>query len=83
VGAPLHLLHPFDPEAWDLMTVEARTDSGKSVSTAWRQRAGSTTLCLSFGFNDLAWTLFRASSGRRAAGSSMVRLGPSWDLVDQ
>ena len=82
-GAPLELLDPFDPDAWELMTVEARTDTGRFVSTAWRRQTESTTWWVVIGFHDTVRTIFASPPSKLGAGDSIVRGGPLWDLVDR
>jgi hypothetical protein len=83
VDAPLDALDPFDPAHWDLVLVEARTDTGKFVSTTWRRRFGTQDWWLVVGFNDTVRTFYRGDAGKRAKGRRVVTGGPVWQLVDK
>lgn len=81
--APLAHLEKFDPELWQLMLVEARTDTGKFVSTSWRRSYPGGDWWVVIGFGDTVRTLYRASQGKRGQGENIVTGGPLWDLVNE
>lgn len=71
----------FDPAAWELITVEARVDTGKFVSTTWRRRIDRRDWWLVIGFNDTVRTFYPADPGKRGLGTDVVREGPLWEHV--
>ncbi|MEU7924105.1 hypothetical protein [Micromonospora sp. NPDC049801] len=81
--APLADLEKFDPEAWELILVEARTDTGKFVSTTWRRRYPDGTWWVVVGFGDTVRTLYRASPTKQGRGEGIVTHGPLWELADR
>jgi len=83
VAAPFDELDPFDPDRWELVTVEARTDTGRFVTTAWRRAIGDTTWWLIIGYHNTVRTLFRADKGKSGRGPDIITAGPVYDLVDR
>jgi hypothetical protein len=81
VDAPLAELDSFDPAAWQLMTVEARQDTGRFVTTAWRRKIDGTTWWVVIGYGNTVRTLFRKPN--RGRGPEIVTEGPIFDLVDR
>jgi hypothetical protein len=73
----------FDPAAWELVLVEARTDTGRFVSTTWRRVYPNGEWWVVVGYHGAVRTLYRAKSGKRGLGSNVVRSGPVWDLVER
>lgn len=80
--APLADLEKFDPSLWELILVEARTDTGRFVSTTWRRRYPEADWWVVIGFGDTVRTLYHASRGKNGRGSGVVTEGPLWDLAN-
>jgi hypothetical protein len=81
--APLADLERFDPAAWELVLVEARTDTGRFVSTTWRRVYPNGEWWVVVGYHDAVRTLYPADSGKRGLGSTIITSGPKWDLVER
>lgn len=81
--APLKDLRPFDPAVWDLVLVEARTDTGKFVNSTWRRRYPSGEWWLVIGYGNVVRTLYKADAGKQAKGELIVTGGPAWEFVER
>lgn len=79
--APVWALQPFEPAKWDLMLAEARTDTGKFVTTTWRRRIDGSDWWLVVGYNDTVKTFYEGNPGKLAKGPQIVTEGEVWDLV--
>jgi hypothetical protein len=82
-GAPRELIEDFDPAAWELMTADVRTDTGKFVRTAWRRTVDRQTWWIAIGFHDTVQTVYPATPGKTGFGDDIVRAGPLWQMVDR
>jgi hypothetical protein len=71
----------FYPQLWELVLVEARTDTGKFVSTTWRRSVGDREWWVVIGFHDTVRTIYAASSGKRGLGPGVVTDGELWQRV--
>jgi hypothetical protein len=80
---PMADLERFDPHDWELMLVEARTDTGLFVSTTWRRRYDAVDWWLVIGYHDVVRTLYQADPRKRGKGPSVVTGGPVWRLVER
>jgi hypothetical protein len=81
-GAPLWALHPFRPSEWQLVLVEARTDTGKFVSTTRKRMFDKNEWGLVIGFHDTVQTFYQANAGKQGKGTRVVTGGELWDRVD-
>ncbi|MDH6465048.1 hypothetical protein M2302_005249 [Micromonospora sp. A200] len=81
--APIDDLKRFESDAWELMLVEARTDTGRFVSTTWRRSYPDADWWVVVGFGDTVRTLYRASPGKSGRGDGIVIGGPLWDLANE
>jgi hypothetical protein len=79
---PLGDLERFDPAAWELVLVEARTDTGRFASTTGRRVYPNGEWWV-VGYHVAVRTLYPAKSGKRGLGSNVIRSSPIWDLVDR
>ena len=61
--------------------VEARTDTGRFVSTTWRRQIKGHEWWVVIGFHDTVRTLYRAKPGKRGTGKAVTRGGPIWEHV--
>ena len=81
--APLELLRTFDPDKWELMTVEVRTDTGKFVNSAWRVRAGDRLWWIVVGLHDAIETVIEVDEWKRGRGKAVVTGGDLYEFVAQ
>jgi hypothetical protein len=79
--APLEDLRRFDPTRWELMHVEARTDTGKFVTTTWRRCYPDVAWWVVIGYHDTVQTCYPASLAKRGRGADIVTGGTLWDLA--
>ena len=80
-SAPVADIEHFDPHQWELVLVEARSDTGKFVSTTWRRSVGDREWWIVIGFHDTVRTIYAASSGKRGLGPDVVTDGELWQRV--
>jgi hypothetical protein len=85
-SGPLSELDSFDPKAWELVMVEARTDTGRFVSTTWRRHIEGRE----WGLSSDSMTLFVRSTRRSPASAARARPsraadrhGNTWRLLTQ
>jgi hypothetical protein len=81
--APVWSLKPFEPTAWELILVEARTDTGKFVSTTWKRSFDGAEWWLVIGFNDTVKTFYEGTPGKLARGRGLTTSGDLWNHVDE
>lgn len=81
-GAPKDAFARFEPGTWTLWTVEARTDTGRFVSTAWGVEVDGRSWRVVIGFGDTVRTAYPASRSKRGLGEGIVTGGKVWELVD-
>lgn len=79
--APVDILEQFDPETWQLRTVEVRIDTAKFVSSTWTVEVNGVEWWVVIGFNDTVQTVFAGS--RRGIGTKAVTHGPLYERVAQ
>lgn len=80
-AAPLEALETFNAADWELMLVEARTDTGKFVSTTWRRKLQGEYWWVVIGFHDTVRTVYPTDATKRAHGDAIVTDGPVWHHV--
>ncbi|MEV7862124.1 hypothetical protein AB0O86_25680 [Streptomyces hirsutus] len=81
-GAPLEKLTRFDPEGWELVSAEVRTDTGKWVKSTWRVRADGRDWWVVTGLGNSLVTVIDVDPRRRGRGESIVTEGPLYARVD-
>ena len=81
--APVWSLEPFEPTAWELILVEARTDTGKFVSTTWKRSFDGADWWLVIGFNDTVKTFYEGTPGKLARGRGVTTNGDLWNHVNE
>jgi hypothetical protein len=80
-AAPLELLRDFDPQEWELKTVEVRTDTGKFVNSAWSRRIHGRDWWIVIGFSDTVVTVI--DTDKYGMGPDVVTSGPLYDFVEK
>lgn len=78
-GAPLSELAAFDPEKWELLMAEVRTDTGKFVNSCWATSAAGKRWLVVIGFNDTVETVI--ASDKQGLSDVIVSAGPLYDEV--
>ena len=81
--APVWSLEPFEPTAWELILVEARTDTGKFVSTTWKRSFDGAEWWLVIGFNDTVKTFYEGTPGKLARGRGVTTTGDLCNHVNE
>lgn len=81
-GAPLDTLTCFDPGSWELVSAEARTDTGKWVKSTWRVRADERFWWVVVGLGNALVTVIDVDPWRRGRGDGIVTGGPLYARVD-
>ncbi|MFE9169015.1 hypothetical protein ACFYNZ_05710 [Streptomyces kebangsaanensis] len=81
-GAPLEELTNFDPESWELVSAEVRTDTGKWVKSTWRIRADARDWWVVVGLGNALVTVIDVDPWRRGMGQGIVTGGPLYAHVD-
>jgi hypothetical protein len=75
-SAPLQDLTNFDPESWQLVSAEVRTDTGKWVKSTWRVRADARDWWVVVGLGNALVTVIDVEPWRRGSGDSILTQGP-------
>jgi hypothetical protein len=81
-GAPLDTLTRFEPESWELVSAEVRTDTGKWVKSTWRVRADERFWWVVVGLGNALVTVIDVDPRRRGMGEGIVTGGPLYARVD-
>ncbi|MFF5253073.1 hypothetical protein ACFY4K_13615 [Streptomyces leeuwenhoekii] len=81
-GAPVETLTRFDPESWELISAEVRTDTGKWVTSTWRARADGRSWWVVIGLGDTLVTVIDVDPRRRGMGQDIVTGGSLYARVD-
>lgn len=81
-GAPLDTVTRFDPGTWQLVSAEARTDTGKWVKSTWRVRADGRSWWVVVGLGNALVTVFDVDPRRRGRGDGIVTGGHVYAHVD-
>jgi hypothetical protein len=82
-ATPMWALDPFVPADWELVLVEARTDTGKFVNTTWRRTVDGVDWWVVIGYRNTVRTFYPADPGKTGMGPSVVVDGPTHDLADR
>ncbi|WP_406259841.1 hypothetical protein [Streptomyces nigra] len=80
-GAPLDTLTRFDPESWELVSAEVRTDTGKWVKSTWRVRTGEHFWWVVIGLGNALVTVIDVDAQRKGMGEGIVTGGPLYAYV--
>ena len=81
-GIPLEYLADFQPELWDLVTVETNVRSGRITNMSLPRKLESKRylwIVLAFGHVITAW--IADTNSNRATNPLIVRDGPAWDAA--
>ncbi|MFI5569409.1 hypothetical protein ACIA6T_19085 [Streptomyces sp. NPDC051740] len=81
-GAPLDMLTRFEPESWELVSAEVRTDTGKWVKSTWRVWADERSWWVVVGLGNALVTVIDVDPRRRGMGEGIVTGGPLYARVD-
>ncbi|MFI2374830.1 hypothetical protein ACH5AO_07140 [Streptomyces sp. NPDC018964] len=81
-GAPLDTLTRFEPESWELVSAEVRTDTGKWVKSTWRVWADERFWWVVIGLGNALVTVIDVDPRRRGMGEGIVTGGPLYARVD-
>jgi hypothetical protein len=79
--APHRELKDFDPEVWELVSAEVRTDTGKFVNSAWDVNIGGRRWRVVIGLHDTVETAFTVKYVR-GPGGAIVQGGTLYDFVE-
>jgi hypothetical protein len=79
---PSHLVLPFDPEQWELLTAEV-LKNGKFMKTTWSRVHSSKRWFIVFAKGDIAVTVYSGLLTRRLKGAEIVTSGPLFELVER
>jgi hypothetical protein len=80
--APVDELTRLDPESWELVSAEVRTDTGKWVTSTWRVRADERDWWVVAGLGNALVTVIEVDPWRRGRGAGVITAGPLYALVD-
>lgn len=78
-AAPREQLAAFDSEAWELLTVEVRTDTARFVNSGWRLVVDGQTWWVVIGLHDTVETAYLGT--KRGDGPAVVTCGALFDRV--
>lgn len=81
-GAPLETLTRFDPESWELVSAEVRTDTGKWVKSTWRVRADERFWWVVVGLGNALVSVIDVDPWRRGKGDGILIGGLLYAHVD-
>lgn len=81
-GATLEMLTRFDPENWQLVSAEVRTDTGKWVKSTWQVRTDERIWWVVIGLGNALVTVIDVDPRRRGMGEDVVTGGPLYARVD-
>lgn len=81
-GASLEKVTRFDPEGWELVSADVRTDTGKWVKSTWRVRADGRDWWVVIGLGNSLVTVIDVDPRRRGRGESIVTEGSLYARVD-
>jgi hypothetical protein len=81
-GAPFELIRNFDPNRWELMMAEVRTDSGKFVSSTWKVSDIENEWWIVIGFRDTIETVYPGDDSKTGLGDQIVKSGLVYDYVN-
>ena len=79
--APLDVIAAFDSGEWELVTVEARTDTGKFVNSAWVREIDGRRWWVVIGLHDTVETVIETD--KRGLGESTVTAGELFERVER
>ncbi|MFD7699967.1 hypothetical protein [Streptomyces caelestis] len=72
----------FEPESWELVSAEVRTDTGKWVKSTWRVWADERSWWVVVGLGNALVTVIDVDPRRRGMGEDIVTGGPLYARVD-
>ncbi len=81
-AAPDSELKNFDPSVWALVSAEVRTDTGKSVNSAWKVNVGGRRWRVIIGLQVTVETAFVVTH-ERSLGGTIIRSGLLYRYVDK
>jgi hypothetical protein len=81
-GAPVEELLCLDPQSWELVSAEVRTDTGKWVKSTWRVRADGRDWWVVMGLGNVLVTVIDVDPWRRGRGQDVVLEGPLYAKAD-
>lgn len=83
-GIPLEYLADFQPELWDLVTVETNARSGRITYMSLQRRLESKRyLWIVLAFEHVITAWIADTNSNRATNPLIVRDGPAWDAAEE
>lgn len=82
-NVPVEKVVHFNPDTWNLISVEVFTSKGKFVSTTWEVNVDSNKWWVVVGLHDTIVTVYKPNSGKIGNGECIVKDGDLYEFVDK
>jgi hypothetical protein len=79
--APTDRLVEFDPDAWELVSADVRTDTGKWVKSTWSVDVDGRRWWVVIGLGSTVVTVIDVAPERVGLGDGIITEGPLYEFV--